>query len=207
MAKNRSSSGRSKRPAQQIRRNRKLSAAQAAIAAAVIGAVATIIAAALGVFDKPAAPQSAPTASPATIATATLSPSQGTEASGNGLGLSGPRIAGDDSSFVADITYPDGATVSEGQHFSKQWEIKNTGTVLWANRYLVADGTRTGLCTYPSRVRIPLTRPGQDAIISVPVTAPDSLGVCFVTWKMETSAGTLYFPNEVGIWFNINVTA
>jgi hypothetical protein len=44
-------------------------------------------------------------------------------------------------------------------------------------------------------------------IISVPVTASDSPDVCFVTWKMETSTGTLYFPNEVGIWFSIKVNA
>lgn len=182
------------------RRNRKLSATQAAIAAAVIGALGTIIAAAVGAFDKTTA--SLPTASESSVPQA--SPSS---PSPQGLQPSGPLIPGDDSSFVTDVTYPDGSVVTEGQRLIKKWEIKNTGTVLWAGRYLVPDGTRTGLCSYPSRVSIPVTRPGEDVIISVPVTASDSPGVCFVTWKTETKTGTLYFPNEVGIWFSIKVKA
>ena len=108
---------------------------------------------------------------------------------------------------MADVTYPDGSTVTEGQHFVKKWKIQNIGTVLWTDRYLVANGSSTGSCTYPSRIPVPLTRPGQDAVISVPVTASNSPGVCFVTWKMETITGTLSFPNEVGIWFNVKVVA
>jgi|HubBroStandDraft_1064217.scaffolds.fasta_scaffold12874_5 hypothetical protein len=200
MTRTRGSSGRPNRPGQRGRRSRKLSAAQAAIAAAVIGALGTVTAASVGAFDKPAT--SEPTASESVVPKASPpSPSsQGTQPSG-------PLIPGDNSSFVADVTYPDGSAVTEGQHLMKKWEIKNIGIVLWSNRYLVADGTQTGLCTYPSRVPIPLTRPGQNVIISVPVTASDSPDVCFVTWKMETSTGTLYFPNEVGIWFSIKVNA
>lgn len=200
MTRTRGSSRRPNSPGQRGRRSRKLSAAQAAIAAAAIGAVATITAAALGAFDKPATSQFV--ASGSTVPNTSPSPSRSP-----GPKLSGPLIPGDNSSFVADVTYPDGSVLTEGQHIVKKWEIKNIGIVLWTSRYLVADGTKTGLCTYPSRVPIQPTRPGQNAVITVPVTASDSPGVCFVTWKMETSTGTLYFPNEVGIWFNIKVTA
>jgi Ig-like domain-containing protein len=198
MTRSRGPSGRPNRPGQRGRRNRKLSAAQAAIAAAVIGAVGTVTAASVGVFDKPATSQ--PAASESVVSK--VSPSS---PSSQGPKPSGPLIPGDNSSFVADVTYPDGSAVTEGQHLMKKWEIRNIGTVLWVNRYLVANGTQTGLCTYPSRVLIPLTRPGQNVIISVPVTGSDSPGMCFVTWKMETNTGTLYFPNEVGIWFSIKV--
>jgi hypothetical protein len=180
------------------RRRRNLSAAQAAIAAATICAAATVIAAGLGVFAKTPSPDS-PSAS--AVPTASLSesrPSPAPEATG-------PLVPGDSSVFVTDVTYPDGSTVAEGQHFIKKWEIRNTGTVLWVGRYLAADGISRGSCTYPSRVVIPTTYPGQDVTISVPVTASDSPGLCFVTWKMETGTGTLYFPNEIGIWFSVNV--
>jgi hypothetical protein len=201
MSRTRSPSRRPARTSQTGRRSRRsLSAAQAAVAAAAIGAVATLAAAALGAFDKPATPQPTPSAS----AVATVSPSSRPSQTPKPIS---PLIPGDNSSFVADVTYPDGSTVTEGQHFIKKWEIKNIGTALWTDRYLVPNGSQTGLCTYPSRVAIPLTYPGQDVTISVPVTASDSPGLCFVTWKTETRTGTLYFPNEIGIWFSVKVVA
>jgi hypothetical protein len=180
------------------RRRRNLSAAHAAIAAAAIGAAATVVAAGLGVFAKSPSPAS-PSAPTVPMASPSVSrPSPTPEATG-------PLVPGDNSVFVTDVTYPDGSTVTEGQHFIKKWEIRNTGTVLWAGRYLAAHGISRGSCTYPSRVVIPTTHPGQDVTISVPVTASDSPGLCFVTWKMETGTGALYFPNEIGIWFSVNV--
>jgi hypothetical protein len=181
------------------RSGRKLSATQTAIVTAGIGAVATVIAAALGVFGKPDAAQA--TRQPPS--TPTISPS--TSGALPSTKATAPLTPGDNSAFITDVTYPDGSTVIEGQRFTKKWEIKNTGTVLWVGRYLTPAGPSTGLCSYPERVNIPVTHPGKDAIISVPVTASTSPGVCFVTWKMVTASGILYFPNEIGIWFNVKV--
>lgn len=118
-----------------------------------------------------------------------------------------PLVAGDNSAFIADVTYPDGTKVVAGQHFVKKWEIRNIGSVAWIGRYLAAYGESTGACTYPSRVLVPETSPGETAIISVTVTAPSTPQVCYVTWKMVTAAGNLYFPNEIGIWFNVRIVA
>jgi hypothetical protein len=117
----------------------------------------------------------------------------------------GPVVTGDNSAFVRDVTYPDESKVLVGQRFIKKWEIKNTGTVLWAGRYLVPDGESTGTCSYPSRVAVPTTYPGNTAIISVSVTAPSAPQVCYVTWKMADGTGGLYFPDEVGIWFDVDI--
>lgn len=114
-------------------------------------------------------------------------------------------MAGDNSEFIKDVTYPDESKVMTGQNFTKKWEIKDTGNVHWVGRYLAAAGQSTGACTYPPRVRVPNTNPGQSVVISVPVTAPATPQVCYVYWKMETSTGTPYFPNMIGIWFNIKV--
>jgi hypothetical protein len=116
-----------------------------------------------------------------------------------------PLLPGDNSAFIADITYRDGTKVTEGQSFIKTWEIKNTGSVPWVGRFLAPDGKITGGCTYPSRAPVPTTYPGKPAIISVPVVAPSTPQVCFVTWKMVNAAGDLYFPNEEGMWFNVTV--
>jgi Ig-like domain from next to BRCA1 gene len=178
------------------------SAATATIAAAAIGAIATITAAAFGAFAQTGAtrqPAPAPhTARLTSPVTPRVTPSST---------ATGPLIPGDASIFITDVTYPDGSTVAEGQHFIKTWKIKDIGSVLWTGRYLAPYGAPTGSCAYPPRVSIPVTRPGQDATISVPVTASDSPGLCFVTWKMETGTGILYFPHEIGIWFSITVTS
>jgi hypothetical protein len=169
---------------------------------AVIGAMATIAAAALsgpllnsgGAHPTPApgASATAHAATPPPVASAVSLPAN-------------PLVPGDDSTFIADITYRDGTKIPEGQSFIKTWEIKNTGSVPWVGRYLAPDGKITGTCTYPPRVPVPTTYPGKPAIISVPVVAPSTPQVCFVTWKMVNAVGDLYFPNEMGIWFNVTI--
>jgi hypothetical protein len=171
---------------------------------AAIGAMATIAAAALSGpllssgDAHPAPSLDASASAPATAATPTP------VASAVPLPAN-PLVPGDDSTFIADVTYRDGTKIPEGQSFIKTWEIKNTGNVPWAGRYMAPDGKVTGACTYPSRVPVPTTYPGKPAIISVPVVAPSTPQVCFVTWKMVNAAGDLYFPNEEGMWFNVTI--
>lgn len=173
---------------------------------AAIGAMASIAAAALSGpllnsgSAHPASSAGAPASAPATARAATPTP----VASAVPLPAN-PLVPGDNSTFITDITYRDGTKIPEGQSFIKTWEIKNTGSVPWVGRYLAPDGKITGACTYPSRVPVPTTYPGKPAIISVPVVAPSTPQVCFVTWKMVNAAGDLYFPNEEGMWFNVTI--
>ena len=175
---------------------------------AVIGAMASVVAA---IFtgpllnssgEHPAPQPGASTSGAAPAHSATSTP----VASAEPLPAN-PLVPGDDSTFIADITYRDGTKVPEGQSFIKTWEIKNTGTIPWVGRYLAPDGRITGACTYPSRVPVPTTYPGKAAIISVPVAAPSTPQVCFVTWKMVNEAGDLFFPNEEGMWFDVTIVA
>jgi Ig-like domain from next to BRCA1 gene len=173
------------------RGRRKLSSAQ-------VTAAATIIAAVIGGVFLLAN----------TLLSTTPSTSSGPVPTASSLpapSATGPLIPGDNSEFISDATFPDHSTVIVGKHFIKKWKIKNTGSALWVGRYLAPIGTSTGKCTYPSRVRIPTTRQGQSVIISVPVTASSTPGLCYVTWKMVNATGALYFPNEIGIWFNVNI--
>jgi len=171
------------------------------ICVAVIGAAATITAAVIGFLATNNTNHVRPTGSTTVSATASVTASPTVSPSNVGATL----VPGDNSTFIKDVTYPDGSKVITGQRFIKKWQIENTGTIRWVGRYLAAIGESTGSCTYPSRIPVPITNPGQSAIISVPVTAASNPEVCFVTWKMVTSNDIQYFPGFVGIWFNVKV--
>ncbi len=49
-------------------------------------------------------------------------------------------IPGDASTFVADVTIPDGTLMKPYQLFEKTWRIRNSGTVLWKGRWLARRG-------------------------------------------------------------------
>lgn len=120
----------------------------------------------------------------------------------------GPLMPGDVSVFIRDVTYPDYSKVYVDEHFTKIWELRDAGTVRWAGRYLTALGPSSGTCTYPPRVKVPATDPGETVDISVSVIAPSSPGMCYVTWRMVSSNGVLYFPNDTeGIWFKVVIVA
>ncbi|SCF07347.1 NBR1-Ig-like domain-containing protein [Micromonospora chokoriensis] len=144
--------------------------------------------------DTPAAPASS--ASPP-------SPSPSSSAFSDSL------IAGDSSTFVADVTIPDGTRVKVNSQFVKVWALANVGKVVWHNRYLArtnptadADG-----CQVPDRVAIGDTPPGEQVMISVPVTAPSSPGKCWVSWKMVDENGQEFFPTRRPVYFMVTVVA
>lgn len=165
--------------------------------AAVIAGAATIIAAVVTGVLTMIPTLTRPSSTPSAPSSVNPSPSP--------AGLPHSRIPGDKSTFIKDVTFPDNSVVIPGQRFIKKWELKNTGAVRWVNRFLIPNGVSTGNCSYPSRIPVPATNPGQSVIISVPVTAASIPGLCYVTWKMTNASGALYFPGYLGIWFEVKV--
>jgi hypothetical protein len=187
---------------------RKLSEVRIPLTVAAIGAAAGIVTAGLnGMFGLASTHSSQLPSS--TLASESAKPraSSPTPIASTTQLPADPLMQGDNSAFIADVNYPDGTKLPEGQLFIKKWEIKNIGRIPWIGRYLEPDGKITGACTYPSLVPVPTTYPGKPAIISVPVVASIVPQVCYVTWKMVNSIGDLYFPNEEGIWFNVTIVA
>lgn len=116
----------------------------------------------------------------------------------------GPRSApaphyplpGDESTFVADVTVPDGLPMPPGFEFDKIWRIRNTGTVPWIGRWLLRTGAPAahGLMRSERRVRIADTMPGQEVEIAVHVRAQPQPGTSYGRWKMADDEDNEYFP-------------
>jgi Ig-like domain from next to BRCA1 gene len=118
-----------------------------------------------------------------------------------------PRVKGDNTEFVADVTIPDGSWVHIGQRFDKIWAIRNTGTVPWKGRYLTRQGVTVGagICTSAPQVPVPDTTPGHTVHLKVTFTAPSLPGSCRADWKMTDARGRPYFPNLPGVYVIVNV--
>ncbi|MBN6033982.1 NBR1-Ig-like domain-containing protein [Amycolatopsis sp. 195334CR] len=120
----------------------------------------------------------------------------------------GPPYPGDSSSFVGDVTIPDDTVVKPGEQFVKVWEIQNTGTVEWRNRFL----RRTDLpvapnaCRTPERIPINDTLPQQHVQVTVTVSAPPTAPVdCRVYWKMVDEQDRELLPGRRPIYFSVFV--
>jgi transcriptional regulator with XRE-family HTH domain len=120
-------------------------------------------------------------------------------------------IAGDASSFVADITVPDGTVMPPGFIFEKVWRICNVGTVPWIGRWLARDGAPSGpgIPQSPPKVRINDTMPDEEVDIAVPVRAHPLDGTSQARWKMVDDDGWEFFPDRYpyGIFMTIVVRA
>lgn len=118
-----------------------------------------------------------------------------------------PPIDGDATEFVADVTIPDGSAVAAGSQFVKTWEIRNSGSVAWTDRYLQRmEGGDGEACRTLERVPVPPTPPGAPVRVSVTVEAPTRPATCTVHWKMVDADGRAYFPTSRPLFFEVTVT-
>ncbi len=129
-------------------------------------------------------------------------------------------MRGDESAFIADVTYPDGTLVLPKQTFTKVWELQNVGKVAWENRFLqcmddeIVVTTRTGevlelgenLRPHSTKVPVPFTAAGDTVKISVRFTATKQPMTVLSYWKLVFEDGSLCFPTGVGVWCKVRVT-
>ena len=111
-----------------------------------------------------------------------------------------PLIPADDAD-IKDVTLLEQpAVVRLNERFIKTWEVQNTGSVVWRDRYLTRQTTDsdTSNCSAPTptRIPIPVTQPGQKVQISVTLTAPTTPGTCDIAWEMTDTNGKKFFPNK-----------
>lgn len=106
------------------------------------------------------------------------------------------------AAFVNDVTIPDGTDIKAGKSFVKTWSIQNNGTCAWSTSYKFAfisgdamNGTSVAIAS-----AVPA---GQQAQISVTLTAPASAGSYKGYWRMQSDQGQ-YFGDSP--WVAITVS-
>src|SRR5574338_1560658 len=94
----------------------------------------------------------------------------------------------DRAQFVADVTVPDGTRFDPGATFTKTWRLRNIGICTWTTAYTMyfESGTQMGSTT---SVNLPNTAPGQNADVSVNMTAPNTAGHYRGFWKFKNASG------------------
>lgn len=107
--------------------------------------------------------------------------------------------------FVADVTVPDHTEILGGDTFTKTWRIMNTGTCVWASDYTLAPYSEERM-NAPAVVPLPLTFPGQNADISVQLTAPNSIGSHRGNFVIRNPTGLIMKVNDDSrLWLIIDV--
>ena len=102
----------------------------------------------------------------------------------------------DNSAFISDVTYPDGATVAPGEAFIKTWKLQNSGACSWIkNTYVLAyvSGSSMSGSTTPLKSTVGMWGKTD---VSVALVAPQKAGPHTGYWRLK---------NASGIWFGSSV--
>ncbi|MFT3891431.1 MAG: NBR1-Ig-like domain-containing protein [Anaerolineales bacterium] len=109
------------------------------------------------------------------------------------------------ASFVADVTVPDNTEIEAGSTFVKTWRIANTGTCVWGPDYKLVhySDERMGA---PTSIPIPVTFPGQNADITISLTAPKTVGAHRANFVIKNPADLIIKVNDDSrLWLIIQV--
>ncbi len=90
--------------------------------------------------------------------------------------------------YLDDLTIPDGTLVSAGETLDKRWQVRNSGTCNWDERYrlkLIA-GTAMGA---PEEHALYPARSGVETTIRIVFTAPAEAGTYRSAWQAYDPAG------------------
>lgn len=111
----------------------------------------------------------------------------------------------DDARFVKHLSLEPGSSVAAGSTARKAWRIRNTGGRPWETGYELAliEGDALGA---PPSVAAPPTTPGQEAEITVELSAPETPGMYRNAWQMRNPQGAL-FGDVVGAEISVPTPA
>jgi hypothetical protein len=97
----------------------------------------------------------------------------------------------DNLKFVADLTVPDGTIVARGALIDKRWQVENSGSCNWDERYRlkIISGAEMGL--QAEQALFP-ARSGASAVIRMLLLAPSKPGTYRSAWQAVGPAGETF---------------
>ncbi len=98
----------------------------------------------------------------------------------------------DNSQFITDVTFPDGADVIADSPFVKTWRVKNLGPCTWSDSYRLIfgwGGVGTNWNTTRPSPFLATVLPGETIEISVTLTAPSTSGNYSAAFRLQNDKG------------------
>jgi len=133
-------------------------------------------------------------------ATVAQNNTDGTEQGGN----STPTVSCTDQlQWLYDLSIPDGSQVSPGSVLEKQWQVKNTGTCNWNEKYTLKLTAGIDMGAASPQLLVP-ARGGSEAVIQIQFTSPTEQGRYRSAWQAYNPDGQ---PFGDPIFIEIVVTA
>jgi hypothetical protein len=116
--------------------------------------------------------------------------------------FAGGAVGCDSSSYVKDVTIPDGTVMNPGKAFVKTWLILNNGTCEWKTSYQLTyiSGEKMNGASTAVLNAVPA---GQQMQVSVNLTAPSAAGDYTGWWRMQNDKGQ-YFGNSVSVVIKVS---
>jgi hypothetical protein len=108
------------------------------------------------------------------------------------VAISSPAVQKcEDSTFVSDVTIPDGTQMAVNQHFTKTWRVQNTGSCIWLTTFYLGfsypQGGQMG-----GQIKVPLpsaVAAGQTVDVSVNLIVPNQTGKLTGVWSLFDDRG------------------
>lgn len=101
--------------------------------------------------------------------------------------------------YLSDVTFPDGTMTLPKTTFTKSWYIQNIGTCNLDNRYklVYVSGDKVGTAEeFPLFPSAKLLKPGESAVVSVQITAPENVSTFSTYWALKTPDGKVIQGGE-----------
>ncbi len=98
---------------------------------------------------------------------------------------------GDNLKFIADLTVPDGTIVARGALIDKRWQVENSGSCNWDERYRlkIISGAEMGL--QAEQALFP-ARSGATAMIRMLLLVPSKPGTYRSAWQAVGPGGEIF---------------